>query len=210
MTPLRSFSAALVLLSALASTAVGAPAAQQPPATKPGDQPGSGPADKAENRVVTSEPIHAVVLPMKGSYDQHQAAFEKLAGYLTGRGVSPAGAPFARYFSDPSAGEAALLWEVGLPVAAGVTVEAPFELKDVPASHRGPRASWLVRGAGERLARLRAVDPRQRLPARGAAAADLQGRLLDTEHRDADARAEVRAVRPSGRRVAELRLSPSE
>ena len=152
MTPLRSFSAALVLLSALASTAVAAPAAQQPPVPKPGDQPGSQPADKAENRVVTSEPIHAVVLPMKGSYDQHQAAFERLAGYLAGRGVSPAGDPFARYFSDPSAGEAALLWEVGLPVAAGVTVEAPFELKDVPAAltavhvHRGPyeelAAAW--------------------------------------------------------------------
>lgn len=136
--PLRSFVAVLVLLSALASTAVAAPVAQQPPAGKPGDPPAKAgepgkPADKEENRVVTSEAIHAVVLPMKGSYDQHQAALERLAGYLAGRGVTPAGSPFARYFSDPSVGEAALQWEVGFPVASGVKVEPPFEVRDLPA-----------------------------------------------------------------------------
>lgn len=142
MTPFRSFTAAFVLLAALASTAVGAPGAQQPPAPKPGD-PAGKPADKEENRVVTSEAIHAVVLPMKGSYDQHQAALERLAGYLAGRSVTPAGDPFARYFNDISVGEAALQWEVGLPVAAGVKVEPPFELRDLPAAltavhvHRG-------------------------------------------------------------------------
>jgi effector-binding domain-containing protein len=41
-------------------------------------------------------------------------------------------------------GEANLVWEIGFPVAAGVTAEAPFEVKDVPATlaavhlHRGP------------------------------------------------------------------------
>lgn len=126
MTPLRSLGA-LVLLSSLATTAIAA----EPP------------ADKSGNRVITTEAVHALVLPMKGSYGQHPAAFERLAGYLAARGAAPAGAPFARYFSDPSVGEAGLSWEVGFPVAAGVTAEAPFEIRDVPATlaavhvHRG-------------------------------------------------------------------------
>jgi effector-binding domain-containing protein len=54
------------------------------------------------------------------------------------------GAAFGRYFSDPAVGEENLVWEVGLPVPAGVTAEAPFEIKDIPATlaavhvHRGP------------------------------------------------------------------------
>jgi len=132
----RNTGAAVVLWAALTAAAGAhpAPAPKQPPAPKPAD----------DTRVVTTEPIHALVLPMKGSYSQHQAAFERLAGFLAGRGAAPAGAPFARYFSDPSKGEADLLWEVGFPVATGVAAEAPFEVKDLPATlaavhvHRGP------------------------------------------------------------------------
>jgi len=119
-------------------------AAQQPPAPAP------KPVD--DTHVVATEPVHALVLPMKGSYVQHQAAFERLAGFLSGRGVAPGGPPFARYFSDPSVGEAELVWEVGFPVGAGVTAEAPFEVKDLPGTlaavhvHRGPyeelAAAW--------------------------------------------------------------------
>jgi effector-binding domain-containing protein len=81
---------------------------------------------------------------MKGSYLQHPEAFGRLGAFLSGHGVTPLGPPFGRYFSDPSVGDANLVWEVGFPIPAGVTAEAPFEIKDVPAAlsavhvHRGP------------------------------------------------------------------------
>lgn len=128
---------ALVLLAALAASAP----AQQPPAP-PAAAPPAKPA--FEVQVTTVEAVHAVVLPMKGSYMQHPDAFGRLGGYLTGRGVTPSGPPFGRYFSDPSVGEENLVWEIGFPVPAGTTVEAPFEIRDLPSAsyavhvHRGP------------------------------------------------------------------------
>ena len=128
----------LALLAALAVSA----SAQQPPAPPAAPAPPAKPAFAVQ--VVTTEAVHAVVLPMKGSYMQHPDAFGRLGGFLSGRGVTPSGPPFGRYFSDPSVGEANLVWEIGLPVAAGVTVEAPYEIRDLPAAsyavhvHRGP------------------------------------------------------------------------
>jgi effector-binding domain-containing protein len=125
---------ALALLAGLAVSA----SAQQPPAAAPPAKPAF------EVQVTTVEAVHAVVLPMKGSYMQHPDAFARLGGYLSGRGVMPSGPPFGRYFSDPAVGEANLVWEIGFPVPAGVTVEAPFEIRDLPAApyavhvHRGP------------------------------------------------------------------------
>ena len=84
--------------------------------------------------MVATETIHAVVLPMKGSYNQHQSAFEKLGSYLAGHGISPEGPPFGRYYSGPSVAEDDLVWEIGFKVPAGTKVEAPFELKDFPAA----------------------------------------------------------------------------
>jgi effector-binding domain-containing protein len=129
---------ALALLAALAASA----SAQQPPAPPVAPAPPAKPAFTVE--VVTTAAVHAVVLPMKGSYMQHPDAFARLGTYLSGRGVTPAGPPFGRYFSDPSVGEENLVWEIGFPVPAGVTVEAPFEIRDLPAAshavhvHRGP------------------------------------------------------------------------
>jgi effector-binding domain-containing protein len=129
---------ALALLAALAVSA----SAQQPPAPPAAPAPPAKPAFTVE--VVTTEAVHAVVLPMKGSYMQHPDAFGRLGTYLSGRGVTPSGPPFGRYFSDPAVGEANLVWEIGFPVPAGVTAEAPFEIRDLPAAsyavhvHRGP------------------------------------------------------------------------
>jgi DNA gyrase inhibitor GyrI len=106
----------------LAALAAGAGAQSTAPAAAPADY-----------EVRSVEAIHALVLPMKGSYMQHQQAFEKLGGYLAGHGVSPSAAPFARYFSDPSTPETELQWEVGFAVSPDVTAEAPFEIRDVPA-----------------------------------------------------------------------------
>ena len=120
----------LVLLAGL-GLAASAPAQQAAP-----------PA--ADTQIVKLEALHVVVLPMKGSYMQHPDAFGRLGGYLAGRGVTPSGPAIGCYFSDPSVGEANLVWEIGFPVPAGVTVEAPFEIKDLPATlaavhvHSGP------------------------------------------------------------------------
>jgi effector-binding domain-containing protein len=85
-------------------------------------------------QVAKVDAVHAIVLPMKGSYMQHPDAFGRLNGYLSGHGITPAGPPFGRYFSDPSVGEANLVWEIGFPVAAAATAEAPFEVRDIPAA----------------------------------------------------------------------------
>jgi effector-binding domain-containing protein len=133
MSTASSMGAALVLLTAISGSA-GAETPPKAPEAKPAP----------DIKVITTEPIHALVLPMKGSYMQHPAAFERLGAALASRGVAPLGAAFGRYFSDPSVGEENLVWEVGLPIPAGVTAEAPFEIKDIPGSlaavhvHRGP------------------------------------------------------------------------
>lgn len=115
------------------------PAAPSAPA-----QPAPAAPSAADNKVATTEALHLLVLPMKGSYMQHQSAFERLSGFLAGKGVTPLGPPVGRYFSDASAGEAGQTWEVGFPVPATLKAEAPFEIKDIPGAltavhvHKGP------------------------------------------------------------------------
>ena len=89
--------------------------------------------------------MHAIILPMKGSYMQHPDAFQQITAGFTKLGVAPAGPMFARYFAQPGTPEADQTWEVGVPVPASVTkAEAPFEIQDIPASrvavrmHTGP------------------------------------------------------------------------
>ena len=83
--------------------------------------------------VKTTDAIHALVLPMKGSYMQHEEAFGRIAMHLGALGQSPAGPPFGRYFNSPaSVSEAELAWEIGFPVGAEVKAPAPFEIKDIP------------------------------------------------------------------------------
>jgi effector-binding domain-containing protein len=126
---------AAIVLAIVGSAALGAEPQQAPPAA---------PSGGADVKVVTTEPIHGLVLPMKGSYMLHQQAFEQLVGQLQTLGAAPTGAPFGRYFNEMSVGEANLLWEVGFPVAADVTAKAPFEVKDIPGTqtailvHTGP------------------------------------------------------------------------
>jgi len=130
--------------SALFTLVLGATAAAalaQAPAP-PVPQPPAKPAFEA--KAIVLDPVHALVLPMKGSYAQHPEAFGKLGGFVASKGIAPLGPPFGRYFSDPSVGEADLVWEVGFPVATGATAEPPFEIKDLPGAltvvhvHKGP------------------------------------------------------------------------
>jgi effector-binding domain-containing protein len=130
MKGLRVSIGALVALAAAAAAVAQAPASPAPPAAPAAPAAPAVPAFAV--RVITAPAVHAIVLPMKGSYMQHPDAFGRLMGAVSARGLAPAGPIFARYFSDPSTPEADLVWEVGVPVAAGATAEAPFEAKDIP------------------------------------------------------------------------------
>jgi effector-binding domain-containing protein len=147
MSAVHSIGAALLLAAVAASApaqtpaappAPARPAAPAQPATPPQLPAPAAPATPAQPafdvQVVTAPAVHAIVLPMKGSYMQHPDAFGRLGTFLTGHNVKPEGPIFARYYSDPSVGEANLVWEVGIAVPAGTTAEAPFEVKDIPSA----------------------------------------------------------------------------
>ena len=79
----------------------------------------------------------AVVLPMTGSYAQTAVALGTVADWLEKQGVTPAGAPFGRFWSEQH-------WEAGYPVPPGTHAEAPFQAVTLPA---GLSASAVVSGA---------------------------------------------------------------
>jgi DNA gyrase inhibitor GyrI len=109
--------------------------AEKAPAPPPAPEAPKAPAEPAppEVTVKTVEPMLALVVPMKGSYLQHEAAFGQLFGALGTLGVAPAGPPFGRYFDDADqVAEADLRWELGFPISAKAEVAAPFEVKEIP------------------------------------------------------------------------------
>jgi two-component sensor histidine kinase/effector-binding domain-containing protein len=76
----------------------------------------------------------AVVLPMHGSFAQHDAAIARLRASLGSAGVEPTGPVFGRYLNDPAqVREKDLLWEVGYPVPHGTRAVRPFELRSFEA-----------------------------------------------------------------------------
>ena len=89
------------------------------------------------------EPIHALVLPMAGGFEQHAQAFARLSKALERHAIQPTGPAFGRYFNG-AAGGATPLWQVGLPVPEGTPLPASFELVDLPSHlvaslvHEGP------------------------------------------------------------------------
>lgn len=98
--------------------------------------------------VETTETIHALVVPMKGSYLQHEEVFGRIFMHLGSLGQSPLGAPFGRYFNSPGmVPDAELSWEVGVPVGPEVKAAVGFEVKDIPGTlsavlvHEGPYES---------------------------------------------------------------------
>ena len=78
----------------------------------------------------------AVVVPMQGSYLQTPAALQSVEEYLKKAGVTPAGPPMGRFWSEQH-------WEAGYPVPPGTQVEAPFQLVSLPV---GLAASVVVKG----------------------------------------------------------------
>jgi uncharacterized protein (TIGR02246 family) len=76
--------------------------------------------------------VHALVLPMTGSYTKHGEAIGRIAAWLSAANVKPSGPPFGRYLNSPAeVAEESLVWEVGFPVPAGIEAPAPFETKDI-------------------------------------------------------------------------------
>lgn len=78
----------------------------------------------------------AVILPMRGSYDQLHEAMRRLQNFLEARGIKPTGPSFLRQMSiarieNP---EYEFVWEVGYPVPEGTRVHTPFELRTFPAA----------------------------------------------------------------------------
>lgn len=68
-------------------------------------------------------------LEMTGSYDQHQAAFEKLFIEAMKQGIF-GGAPFGIYWNNPNITPVEeLKWEVGFSVPTGQVVNEPLKLK---------------------------------------------------------------------------------
>ena len=123
-----------------------APAAAAPAAATLAPTPVATPAAPA---VVLKnlEAVHALVLPMKGSYMQHPDAFGRLFGQLQASGITPVGPPFGRYLNDATqVPEADLQWEVGIPVGTEAKATPPLEVRDIPA---GPAATLTYLGPPE-------------------------------------------------------------
>jgi effector-binding domain-containing protein len=80
--------------------------------------------------------VVAVVVPMTGSYLQTSAALQQVEAYLKRRGVTPAGPPLGRFWSEQH-------WETGYPVPPGTQAEAPFQVVSLPP---GLAASVVVNG----------------------------------------------------------------
>jgi effector-binding domain-containing protein len=126
-----------------------APVAAAPAAATPAPTAAATPAALA---VVLKnvEAVHALVVPMKGSYMQHPDAFGRLFAQLQASGIAPVGPPFGRYLNDATqVPEADLQWEVGVPVGSEAKASPPLEVRDIPA---GPAATLSYLGPPEGLA----------------------------------------------------------
>ena len=120
-------STTLVALAALSASA----AAQQPSAPAP---PPAKPA--FEVQIKTTEPVHVAVLPMKGSYMQHPDAFGRLGGYLRGRGSRRRDRRSDAISAIPPSVKRTCCGRSAFRSRRAITVEAPYEIKDLPAMQR--------------------------------------------------------------------------
>ncbi|RPJ55420.1 MAG: hypothetical protein EHM23_26295 [Acidobacteria bacterium] len=97
----------------------------------------SGPARGGEQqlppivaRIRTDPEKTVIVLGMSGPHEQHLEAIARVEAELKRLGVKPLGEPFGQYYN--AASDPLPIWEVGFPVPAGVTAQAPFEVRHIP------------------------------------------------------------------------------
>lgn len=91
-------------------------------------------------------------LPMSGPYAQIPGAFGRLYGWLTGKGLAPAGMPSGVYLTDPAQGEERARWEVRAPLASEHADEG-LDASGCGIKHVAPHlvASAIYRGPYERI-----------------------------------------------------------
>jgi outer membrane lipoprotein-sorting protein len=84
-----------------------------------------------------ADALTTVVVPVKGSYGDTPAAVQAVESQLKKMGFTPAGPPFGRTFTEVNG--ANQTWEVGYPILVGkavmgdIRLDAPFELRAMPA-----------------------------------------------------------------------------
>jgi DNA gyrase inhibitor GyrI len=130
-------------VTALVAAALWAHAAGTNPAEAPGAAPVAAPVaaalapqdTTAETEMApmvelkTDTAFSYVALEMKGSYDQHEAAFTKLYEEAMNQGIY-GGMPFGIYYNDPDDTPVEQLkWDVGFAAPAGGAPKAPLALK---------------------------------------------------------------------------------
>lgn len=155
-----------------------------------------------------ADALTAVVVPVKGPYGDTPAAVEAVELQLKKIGITPAGPPFGRNLSAVNGSNQT--WEVGYPILVGravmgdIRLEAPFEVRAMPAELA---ASKVVPGPGEGggcpLGSLLKVDRGAGLRARRTADGNLvrPGRpAADAVHRNADRSDQGKLTAESGPR----------
>ena len=81
-------------------------------------------------RVSSVEPYFYCALEMKGSFDQHSTAFQKLYENAGAQGLPMNSASFGIYYNSPENTPVdSLVWELGLPLTESKTLTAPLVLK---------------------------------------------------------------------------------
>jgi DNA gyrase inhibitor GyrI len=119
----------LVCLSVILMIA-GMAAAQQKtgPAESVSVQPSASVSDTV--RLVKAEPFAYCALEMKGSYDQHGAAFMNLYQAAGAQGLAMNQTPFGVYWNSPDNTPAdSLRWDLGFAMTGTQTLSAPLVLK---------------------------------------------------------------------------------
>jgi AraC family transcriptional regulator len=95
-------------------------------------QPPPAPNKVGEMRVTTFPPYTALVLPMKGSFNQHDMAIKKLLACASEKKLKACGL-FAIYYNSPQEVPVdSLKWDICMEVPEGTQIEAPFLVRLVP------------------------------------------------------------------------------
>ena len=89
-------------------------------------------ANTPEVQIRTDTAFAYCALEMKGSYDQHSTAFEKLYAESAQQGIF-GGPPLGVYYNSPGNTPVdSLTWDLGFRVPSGQTTKAPLVLKKWP------------------------------------------------------------------------------
>ena len=101
------------------------------PAAGAGEQPTAQVVGEMGVRELPAQTI--LVLPVRGSYEQHGSVIPQLMTYAGIQQIIR-GAPFAIYYDNPETVPTdSLRWEVCVPVPAGTGATSPFEVREMPA-----------------------------------------------------------------------------